>query len=134
VEFFSLQTRLINVVVDKFWILDVALYRHFVIGVDGLCHYCFCHNLLNFLSSLTKVLTFSTKPKRLLIIHVTIILFVVVDNLYIYENFVIKTVDPEFFCNCLTVISVMVLVWGHSGTVFAGHIGMCFTVLHSCVP
>jgi len=32
---FSVCRLMINVVFDKFWILDVALYRHFVIGVDG---------------------------------------------------------------------------------------------------
>jgi len=40
---------------------------------------------MNFLRSLTLVLTFSTKPKRLLIIHVAVILFVVVDKQYICE-------------------------------------------------
>jgi len=33
---FSGCTLVVNVVSDKFWILGVALYRHFVIGVDGL--------------------------------------------------------------------------------------------------
>ena len=97
------------------------------------CRYCFCRNLLNFLSSFTLVLTFSTKPKRLLIFHVTIILCVVVDILYIYGNFVIKTVDPEFFRNCLTMISVTLVVWEHSGTVFAGHSGTCATLCHTVV-
>jgi len=32
---FSVCRLMINVVFDKFWILDVASYGHFVIGVDG---------------------------------------------------------------------------------------------------
>jgi len=33
---FSVCRLVINVVFDKFWILGAALYRHFVIWVDGL--------------------------------------------------------------------------------------------------
>jgi len=64
---------MINVVFDKLWILDVASYGHFVIEVDSLMlSLLLLSKLVDFLSSLTKVLTFSTKPKRLLITHVTI--------------------------------------------------------------